>query len=97
MLYLRRRRIIFLEINVFVKHLSCPDSWYLTSVTVYIYRTVLDSINGVSSSRHTSFAAVTLQEGEIRQLQFVEDDTLMVLWSNSSMYCLHALSMGSSC
>lgn len=56
------------------------------SMSVYIYRTVLDSINGVSSTRHTSLAAVSLPEGEIRQLQFVEDDTLMVLWSNASMY-----------
>lgn len=51
---------------------------------VYIYRTVLDSVNGVSSTRHASVAALTFQEGEIRQLQFVEDDTLMVLWSDAS-------------
>lgn len=56
------------------------------SITVYIYRTVLDSINGVSSTRATSIAAFTLQEGEIRQLQFIEDDTLMILWSDSSTF-----------
>lgn len=55
-------------------------------ITVYIYRTVLDSINGVSSTRATSIAAFTLQEGEIRQLQFIEDDTLIILWSDSSTY-----------
>lgn len=53
-------------------------------MTVYVYRTVLDSVNGVSSTRHTSLAALTFQEGEIRQLQFVEDDTLTVLWSDAS-------------
>ena len=46
---------------------------------------VLDSVNGVSSTRSTSIAALDLQEGEIRQLQFVEDDTLMILWSHPSM------------
>lgn len=53
-------------------------------MTVYVYRTVLDSVNGVSSTRYTSLAALSFQEGEIRQLQFVEDDTLMVLWSDAS-------------
>lgn len=46
---------------------------------------VLDSVNGVSSTRSTSIAALDLQEGEVRQLQFVEDDTLMILWSHPSM------------
>lgn len=65
-------------------------------LAVYIYRTVLDSINGVSSTRATSVASITLEEGEIRQLQFVEDDTLMVLWTDGSMFsaldsitCIH--------
>ena len=57
----------------------------LLTQIVYIYRVVLDSVNGVSSTRSTSRAALDLQEGEIRQLQFVEDDTLMVLWSHPSM------------
>ncbi|KAJ5901657.1 Anaphase-promoting complex subunit 4 [Penicillium taxi] len=47
---------------------------------VYIYRTVLDSSNGVSSTRSTSVSAFSLGEGEVRQLQFVDDDTLMILW-----------------
>lgn len=49
---------------------------------LYIYRVVLDSVNGVSSTRMTSIAALDLQEGDIRQLQFVEDDSLMILWSH---------------
>lgn len=52
---------------------------------VYIYRTVLDSVNGVSSTRATSIATITLKEGEIRQLQFVQDNTLMVLWTDGGM------------
>lgn len=48
----------------------------------YIYRTVLDSVNGVSSTRSISVAAISLQGGEIRQLQFVDDDTLIVLWTS---------------
>ncbi|PIG89867.1 anaphase-promoting complex component Cut20/Apc4 [Aspergillus arachidicola] len=50
---------------------------------LYIYRTVLDCENGVSSTRTTGIGAIDLQEGEIRQIQFVEDDTIMVLWSNN--------------
>lgn len=53
---------------------------------------VLDSVNGVSSTRSTSIAALDLQEGEIRQLQFVEDDTLMILWSHPSMPSFPSLS-----
>ena len=52
---------------------------------MYIYRTVLDCENGVSSTRPTSIGAIDLQEGEIRQIQFVEDDTIMVLWSNNGI------------
>ncbi|KAF7628614.1 putative anaphase-promoting complex component Cut20/Apc4 [Aspergillus flavus] len=50
---------------------------------LYIYRTVLDCENGVSSTRTTGIGAIDLQEGEIRQIQFVEDDTIMILWSNN--------------
>lgn len=59
---------------------------HVLTQAVYIYRVVLDSVNGVSSTRSTSIAAFDLQEGEIRQLQFVEDDTLMILWSHPSMF-----------
>lgn len=64
---------------------------------LYIYRVVLDSVNGVSSTRTTSAAAFDFQEGEILQLQFVEDDTLMILWSHreslSSQYTEYILSI----
>jgi anaphase-promoting complex subunit 4 len=55
----------------------------LTVATVYIYRVVLDSVNGVSSTRQTSIAALSFKEGVVRQLQFVEDDTLVILYSDS--------------
>jgi anaphase-promoting complex subunit 4 len=52
---------------------------------VYIYRVVSDSENGVSSTREICLGALDLQEGEIRQIQFVQDDTMMLLWSNNGM------------
>lgn len=50
---------------------------------MYIHRAVLNSVNGVSSTRATSVASVVLPGGEVRQLRFLDDDTLLVLWSNS--------------
>ena len=52
----------------------------------YIYRTILDSVNGVSSTRSTSIAAVSLKMGEIRQVHFVDDDTIMVLWASGGRF-----------
>ncbi|CAG7922612.1 unnamed protein product [Penicillium olsonii] len=51
---------------------------------VYFYRVVVDSVGGVSSTRSTSLATLDLGNGEIRQLQFVNDDTIMILWRNSN-------------
>ncbi|KAL2822321.1 anaphase-promoting complex, cyclosome, subunit 4-domain-containing protein [Aspergillus cavernicola] len=58
---------------------------------LYIYRVVLDSANGVSSIRQTFIGAINLHKGEIRQVQFVDDHKIMVLWSNNegSSYLLH--------
>lgn len=56
---------------------------------VYIYQVILDSANGVSSTRNSAVVAISFQEGEIRQIQFVEDDTVMILWSSGSMYLPH--------
>ncbi|PTU22891.1 hypothetical protein P175DRAFT_0499432 [Aspergillus ochraceoroseus IBT 24754] len=59
---------------------------------LYIYRVVLDSENGVSSTRQTCVGAINLQGGAIHQVQFVDnDDTIMVLWSNEggSTYLLN--------
>lgn len=59
------------------------------SLPVYLYRVVLDSVGGVSSTRSTSVAILDLKNGEIRQLQFVNDDTIMILWRNSSKSNTH--------
>ncbi|KAJ6156202.1 Anaphase-promoting complex subunit 4 [Penicillium chrysogenum] len=58
---------------------------------VYLYRVVLNSIGGVSSTRSTSLATLDLKNGEVRQLQFVSDDTIMILWRDSkgSSHLLH--------
>ncbi|KAJ5488290.1 Anaphase-promoting complex subunit 4 [Penicillium expansum] len=58
---------------------------------VYLYRVVLNSVGGVSSTRSTSLATLDLQNGEVRQLQFVNDDTLMVLWRDGSKSLTHRL------
>jgi len=47
---------------------------------VYLFRLVLDSVNGVSSTRATFLAKISLQIGNISQIKFVEDGTLMLLW-----------------
>lgn len=54
----------------------------MTVSPVYIYRVVLDSVNGVSSTRQASIAALSFKEGVVRQLQFVEDDTLVLLYAD---------------
>lgn len=62
----------------------------MTGASVYIYRVVLDTINGVSSTRKTSITAFSFKEGTVRQLQFVDDDTLMILHAdNETAYLLN--------
>ncbi|KAL1980545.1 hypothetical protein VTN96DRAFT_3990 [Rasamsonia emersonii] len=46
----------------------------------YIYRLTLDSVRGVSSTKALSIATISLQKGEIRQIQFVQDNTIMLLY-----------------
>lgn len=65
------------------------------SELVYLYRVVLNSVGGVSSTRSTSLATLDLQNGEVRQLQFVSDDTLMILWRDSSKSRTHLPILGS--
>ncbi|KAJ5491352.1 hypothetical protein N7539_002919 [Penicillium diatomitis] len=59
---------------------------------IYIYRVVLDSINGVSSTRNSSIAALFFDSGSVRQVQFVEDDTLMILFTSDTTS--HLLNLG---
>ena len=63
----------------------------IPSQLVYIYRVALNSVGGVSSTSSASLAILDLQNGEVRQLQFVKDDTLMVLWRDSSKSPAHLL------
>ncbi|KAK2873517.1 hypothetical protein FQN49_002295 [Arthroderma sp. PD_2] len=48
----------------------------------YIYRNILSIVNGVSSTKASLLATVDLGSGSIRDLKFVEDGTLMLLWSS---------------
>ncbi|OKL64108.1 hypothetical protein UA08_01046 [Talaromyces atroroseus] len=50
--------------------------------TLIIYRIDIQCINGVSSSKATSVASLRLPNGEIKQVQFVEDGTVMLLYTN---------------
>lgn len=47
---------------------------------------ILDSVNGVSSTKNVESARIEIQSGEIREIKFVEDDTLMFIWSNGGKY-----------
>lgn len=59
----------------------------LLTFPVYIYRVSLESINGVSSTKGISVAALSLRQGTIRQIQFVDDDnTVMILFSDAGKF-----------
>ena len=79
---LRRSKICYIETPPYVAD-QCHRMSMLT-VAVYIYPVILDSENGVSSTRSTSVAALDFQQGEIRQIQFLEDGTVMLLTSDDS-------------
>ncbi|KAL4809251.1 anaphase-promoting complex, cyclosome, subunit 4-domain-containing protein [Aspergillus unguis] len=55
-----------------------------TKHLLYIYRVVLDLENGVSSTREVQMGVVNLQRGTIQQVQFVEGNGVMVLWSDKA-------------
>ncbi|KAK2787269.1 hypothetical protein FQN51_003429 [Onygenales sp. PD_10] len=50
----------------------------------YLYRVILDMVNGVSSTKAIFLATVNLQSGKITQIKFVEDGTLMLLWRDAT-------------
>ncbi|KAF3481127.1 uncharacterized protein GIQ15_03886 [Arthroderma uncinatum] len=54
----------------------------------YIYRNILTVVNGVSSTKASHLATVDLGSGSIRDLKFVEDGTLMLLWSSKASWHL---------
>lgn len=87
-LRLCRHQIVYLQAPPFVFAIPLCVLGVQTDIVdiVYIYRVVLDSVNGVSFTRSTSMAAITFTAGEVRQLQFVDDNTLMILYSNSGKW-----------
>lgn len=62
-----------------------PSS-YLTFIflfcAVYLYRVIIDTVNGVSSTKATLLSAISLKRGSITAVKFVEDGTLMLLLSD---------------
>ncbi|PGH12046.1 hypothetical protein AJ80_06865 [Polytolypa hystricis UAMH7299] len=61
--------------SVYIASKSKKSPW-----AFYLYRAVLDSVNGVSSTNAVYAATINLRRGKIVQVKFVEDGTLMLLW-----------------
>lgn len=93
LLDIRRYPICYIKTSRFVIQSLIKFQLLIPSQLVYLYRVVLNSVGGVSSTRSTSLATLDLQNGEVRQLQFVNDDTLMVLWRDGSKSLTHRLIM----
>lgn len=50
-------------------------------ITVYIYSVILDTVNGVSSTKDVRVTCVNLQAGDIKSIKFVdEENRLLILW-----------------
>ncbi|OAX78547.1 hypothetical protein ACJ72_07142, partial [Emergomyces africanus] len=64
--------------SIYIASKSKSSPWIL-----YIYRVVIDTVNGVSSTKATLLAAINLHRGNITQIKFVEDGTLMLLLSDA--------------
>ncbi|EED21355.1 anaphase-promoting complex component Cut20/Apc4, putative [Talaromyces stipitatus ATCC 10500] len=50
--------------------------------TLLIYKITIQCTNGVSSTKNISVASMRLSKGEIKQAQFVDDGTIMLLYAN---------------
>lgn len=48
-----------------------------------IYKITIQCTNGVSSTKNVAVASLRLPGGEIKQAQFVEDGTIMLLYTES--------------
>ncbi|PGH15908.1 hypothetical protein AJ79_02075 [Helicocarpus griseus UAMH5409] len=59
-----------------------------SSCMVRIYRVILETLNGVSSTKAIFHATINLQKGDITQMKFVEDGTIMLLLSEDSSHRL---------
>ncbi|KAI1781496.1 anaphase-promoting complex, cyclosome, subunit 4-domain-containing protein [Hypoxylon cercidicola] len=49
--------------------------------SVYVFRTTMSVLNGISGSVATSISCMILGDGKILDLKFLNDDSLLVLWS----------------
>ena len=68
-------------------------SLYLPGDAVYIYSVILNSINGVSSTKDVRVTCISLQTGDIKSVKFVdEENRLLMLWSDPS-FSTHLLSL----
>ncbi|KAL2818395.1 anaphase-promoting complex component Cut20/Apc4 [Aspergillus granulosus] len=58
---------------------------------LYIYKVSIKSENGVSSTQEVFVGGIDFKEGVIGQVQFGEDDKMMVLWTNNegTSFLLH--------
>ncbi|KAL2833937.1 putative anaphase-promoting complex component Cut20/Apc4 [Aspergillus pseudoustus] len=58
---------------------------------LYVYQVCIKSENGVSSTEEVFVGGIDFGEGVISQVQFGEDDKMMVLWTNNegTSYLLH--------
>ncbi|KAI1808750.1 anaphase-promoting complex, cyclosome, subunit 4-domain-containing protein [Daldinia bambusicola] len=50
---------------------------------VYIFRTTVSVLNGISSAAVTQVSCMVLGEGEVLDLKFLHNDSLLVLWAQS--------------
>ncbi|KAI9814210.1 MAG: hypothetical protein M1827_003376 [Pycnora praestabilis] len=58
---------------------------------VYVYRVELMIENGVSSTRAVELCLISFLRGSIKDIKFVDDDSLMVIWSaedHAQLLCL---------
>ncbi|PCH01811.1 Anaphase-promoting complex subunit 4 [Penicillium occitanis (nom. inval.)] len=56
-----------------------------------IYKIMIQCTNGVSSTKNVAVASFRLPGGEVKQAQFVEDGTIMLLYTEKDQSYLHEL------
>ncbi|EEP77994.1 conserved hypothetical protein [Uncinocarpus reesii 1704] len=63
----------------------------MSTHTFYLERVVLTTVNGVSSTEVVLTAKISFQKGSIMDIKFVEDGTIMLLWSDGNTPALNHL------
>ncbi|KAI8960282.1 anaphase-promoting complex, cyclosome, subunit 4-domain-containing protein [Daldinia sp. FL1419] len=73
-----------------ISHLDTPQAPTYTALTtendehsIYIFRTTMNVLNGISGSVVTEVSCMVLGEGKVIDLKFLNDDSLLVLWAQS--------------